>query len=189
MYVQYSYKTMETFMTQSKKLFTSDVYLQRISELTKAPVSSVRQAHHLLTNLVTACLLKQLSTDIGRNLFYSTTLKRAIELETSLPANDLMAIADRGDRWFNNVVPGKKSAVVRITAQYTKLPFASIYPILGLCADALLNELYLSIKQNAVTANTISQLLPRPNELQKMAPELATKDYETIGVRSLMVQA
>nr|WP_293836296.1 hypothetical protein [uncultured Arsenicibacter sp.] len=180
---------METFMTQTTKLFTSEAYLQRISELTKAPVASVRQAHHLLTNLVTACLLKQLSTDIGRNLFYSTTLKRAMELEAGKPVHDLPAIADRGDKWFNNVVPGKKSAVIRITAQYTKLPFAGLDPILGLVADAFLNEIYFSIKQNAMTASTIHKAFPAPTELQKLAPELASKDYETIGVRSLMVQA
>ncbi|OIN60361.1 hypothetical protein [Arsenicibacter rosenii] len=182
---------METFMTQTTKLFASEAYLQRISELTKSPVARVRQAHHLLTNLVTACLLKQLSTDIGRNLFYNTTLKRAIELESGhqTQTHDLMAIADRGDKWFNNVVPGKKSAVIRITAQYTKLPFASIDPVMGLVADAFLNEIYFSIKQNAMTASTLHKAFPAPTELQKLAPELASKDYETIGVRSLMLQA
>lgn len=173
---------MENFLVQTAKQLTSDTYLQRISELTNVSVTSVRQAHHLLTSLVAACLLKQLSSNLGRNLFFNTTLKRATELEEHQQSNDLDTIIDRGNKWFNNVVPGKKSAIVQITANYTKLPFAIIYPILGLCADTLLNEIYWSIKQNKLTVNTLYQLFPQPNELRLLAPELAPKDYETIGV-------
>jgi len=183
--------TMEKFFTQTTKLFASESYLQRVSELTDEPVTRIRQAHHLLTTLLIACLLKQLLTDIGRGLVYNLAVKRSLDTDDRLAITDtdLTMMADRGDKLFNRIIPGKKSAVVRITAYYTKLPFASIYPVLGLCADALFTDIYYSVKQQAVAKDDLYGLLPAPIELRKLAPELAAKDYETIGVRSLMLQA
>lgn len=180
---------MKQYFTQTMTLASSEVYLKRVSELTNEPVDRIRQAHYLLTSLISACLHKQLMTDIGRNLVHNLIVKRASEMELLALSTDLEERSVQGDKLFNRIVPGKKSAVVRITAYYTKLPFASIYPIFGLCADALFCDIHTSMKQHSVTTNDLYSLLPSPIELQRLAPQLHSKDYETIGVRSLMLQA
>lgn len=98
--------------------------------------------------MTAACLLKQFSRDICRQVILDmlpklTHLQKNINELLLLPDADFSELSIIGDQAFNVVVPGKKSAIIRIAASHTKLSFNDLNLISGLSMHVLFASMQL----------------------------------------------
>ncbi|WP_338869509.1 hypothetical protein WBJ53_20315 [Spirosoma sp. SC4-14] len=157
------------------------------SQITAQSVASIKQINRLVSSMLMACLHRQLQTNIGKGLVQSILQKHALQVGdiseiNRINAADITTFIAEGNRLFSTILPGKKSAVLRIVGHYARLSFSEIDPVVGLCAYSLFSKLALDLsKQNDIT----TLMLPFEN-LAELAPELTYKDYIAIGAYSML---
>lgn len=135
-----------------------------------------------------ACLYQQLQTDLGRGLVMKTLKKHAL-LTEAMPNLEAMATEEafaeqvvEGNRLLGTLIPGKKSAILRIVVHYAKHPFTQIDPIVGMCAYRLFTRLAFDV----ISRDDIPTLLPTLYELGELTPELGRKEYIAVGSYSVL---
>jgi hypothetical protein len=174
---------MKTTSSFFNELLIDEDYFIKTNQFVEQPINCIKQTHRLSISLLMACLRRQLQTDIGRGLVYRILDKQALLMKIT-PDHKLWLDSDwsnksaEGNRLLSTIIPGKKSAVVRIITHYAKLSFSDVDALIGLCAYWLFTRLVLGIQQQ----EDIDSLLFSDNEIIELSPELTNKDYLSIGV-------
>ncbi|QDK81782.1 hypothetical protein EXU85_25495 [Spirosoma sp. KCTC 42546] len=170
-----------------RQLLDDESYLENVTQRVNQPETSIKQVHRLAISLLLVCLHRQLQTDIGKGLVLRILEKHA-RLTASIPDFDLTITTDfvelvtEGHYLLSTLLPGKKSAIMTIIVQHTKLSFSDIDPIVGLFAYTLFTRLAFELINQE---GTTSFMIP-PAELEEFAPELSNKDYMAIGAYSVL---